>query len=226
MNNRPGIVELTAAAVALVPAGGRAILGIAGSPGAGKTTLAELLVAEVARSQGADWVAHVPMDGYHLADVQLERLGLRHRKGAPETFDAAGYAGLLGRIRTEADSSVYAPGFDRTLEQPIAAAMVVPPAARLIVSEGNYLLLESDAWPTARAAMDEVWFVTVDESARLQRLVDRHVQFGKPAEAARDWVASTDAPNAELVASGVTRAERVVVNAPDGWRFANPLPPR
>lgn len=224
MTQGSGTAELVAAAVALVPEGGRAILGIAGTPGAGKTTLAELLVAEIARTQGGDWVAHVPMDGYHLADVQLERLGLRDRKGAPETFDAAGYAALLRRIRTEPDTWIFAPGFDRTLEQPVAAAMVVPPTARLIVSEGNYLLLEPGVWPQARAAMDEVWFVTVDESARLERLVDRHVLFGKPPEAARDWVASTDGPNAELVAPGVLRADRVVLNDPNGWEFAKTLP--
>lgn len=212
-----GIDALAAAAVALVPEGGRAILGIAGTPGAGKTTLAELLVAEVARTHGPDWVAHVPMDGYHLADVQLDRLGLRDRKGAPDTFDAGGYVALLRRIRSEGDSWVYAPGFDRTLEQPIAAAMVVPPSARLIVSEGNYLLLETGVWPEARAAVDEVWFVDVDEEARVSRLVERHVRFGKAADAARAWVATTDGPNADLIAPGLHRADRVVINGADGW---------
>ncbi len=212
------LAALAAAASALVPECGRAILGIAGPPGAGKTTLAELLVAEVARTHGTDWVAHVPMDGFHLADVQLERLGLRHSKGAPDTFDAGGYVALLRRIRSEADSWVYAPGFDRTLEQPVAAAMVVPPAARLIVSEGNYLLLDKGVWPEARAAMDEVWFVTVDEDVRVERLVQRHVLFGKLTESARDWVANTDGPNGHLIAPGVHRADRVVVNGADGWR--------
>jgi pantothenate kinase len=215
------IATVAAAAAALVPEGGRAILGIAGTPGAGKTTLAELLVAEVARTHGSDWVAHVPMDGYHLADTQLERLGLRQSKGAPHTFDAAGYVALLRRIRREADTWVYAPGFDRTLEQPIAAAMVVPPAARLIISEGNYLLLETGVWPLAKAALDEVWFVTVDEATRVERLVERHVRFGKPTDAARDWVATTDGPNGDLIAPGVERADRVVINGADGWRFAS-----
>lgn len=216
-----GVGSLAARAVALVPEGGRAILGIAGTPGAGKTTLAELLVAEVARTHGPDWVAHVPMDGYHLADVQLDRLGLRHRKGAPDTFDAAGYVALLRRIRSESESWVYAPGFDRTLEQPIAAAMVVPPPAKLIVTEGNYLLLETGTWPEARAALDAVWFVTVDEEARVERLVERHVRFGKPADVARDWVATTDGPNADLIAPGIHLADRVVVNGTDGWRLAS-----
>jgi pantothenate kinase len=218
----PDISGLAAAAAALVPEGGRAILGIAGSPGAGKSTLAELLVREVAGTHGADWVAHVPMDGFHLADAQLDRLGLRHRKGAPDTFDAAGFAALLRRIRTETDSWVYAPGFDRTLEQPLAAAMVVPPAARLIISEGNYLLLESRPWVLARAALDEVWFVTVEETARVERLVERHVRFGKRPDHARDWVAVTDGPNAELIEPGIRRADRVVLNGAGGWQFTSP----
>lgn len=217
-----GLGALATAAVALVPEGGRAILGIAGTPGAGKTTLAELLVSEVAGTHGADWVAHVPMDGFHLADVQLDRLDLRHRKGAPETFDAAGYAALLCRIRSETDSWVYAPGFDRTLEQPLAAAMLVPPAARLIISEGNYLLLESDPWPLARAALDEVWFVTVDGTARVERLVERHVRFGKRRDHAREWVAATDGPNADLIEPGIRLADRVVLNGAEGWQFSAP----
>lgn len=215
------IEALAQAAMALVPAEGRAILGIGGTPGAGKTTLAEAIVREVARTRGAEWVAHVPMDGFHLADVQLARLNALGRKGAPDTFDAEGYAHLLGRIRTDDASWIYAPGFDRDLEQPLAAAMVVPPAARLVVTEGNYLLLDVGAWPRARAAVDEVWFVTGDERVRLERLVQRHVDFGKAEHDARTWVEGTDEPNARLVAASSARADRHVRNAPDGWAFTD-----
>ena len=214
------IETMARAAAALVPDGGRAILGISGAPGAGKSTLVELLLEAVASTYGADFVAHVPMDGYHLADVQLQRLHALGRKGAPDTFDAEGFAHLLERIREEPASWVYAPGFDRTLEQPVAAALVVPPSARLVISEGNYLLLDSGAWPRARAAMDEVWYVTVDEQLRLERLVDRHVAFGKPPQAARTWVETTDQPNAELVGSGMASADRIVTNGSDGWGFS------
>ena len=204
-------------AVALVGGRSRAILGIAGSPGAGKSTLVDGLVARIGAAKGADWVAHVPMDGFHLADAQLDRIGTRDRKGAPDTFDAAGYAQLLERVKREVDDPVYVPGFDRTLEQPLAAALVVLPSARLVVTEGNYLLLDHRHWARARRAMDAVWFVASDESERIERLVARHVEFGKTPEEARAWVATTDQRNSELVAGTVGRADRVIVNGTAGW---------
>ena len=139
------------------------------------------------------------MDGFHLADEQLRRIGALGRKGAPDTFDPVGYARLLERVAVETDAPVYAPGFDRTLEQPLAAALVVLPTARLVITEGNYLLLEHPAWLRARRAMDRVWFVTSEEALRVERLVARHVEFGKSPDAAQAWVAGTDQPNADLV---------------------------
>jgi len=160
------------------------------------------------------------MDGFHLADVQLERLGALSRKGAPDTFDADGYAHLLHRVVAEPDSWVYAPGFDRTLEQPLAAAMVVPPSARLVVTEGNYLLLPEERWERARAQLAEVWFVAGDDELRRSRLVERHVTFGKSPAAALAWVEQSDEANAVAVAATADRADRVVVNGPDGWVLA------
>ncbi|MFE2262261.1 nucleoside/nucleotide kinase family protein [Streptomyces griseosporeus] len=188
----------------------RAILGITGSPGAGKSTLAEHLVRAL-NGDGPPWVAHVPMDGFHLADVELERLGRRDRKGAPDTFDAAGYAALLRRLREETDGEVvYAPGFERVLEQPLAGAIPVPPAARLVVTEGNYLLLEAGAWARVRPQLDEVWFCELDEQERIRRLVARHEEFGKGHREAEAWVLGTDQRNAELVAATRERADLVV----------------
>jgi pantothenate kinase len=207
-------------AIALAGNESRAILGIAGSPGAGKTTLVELLLSRITELRGADWVAHVPMDGFHLADAQLDRLGIRNRKGAPDTFDVAGYAHLLHRVARERATRIYAPGFDRTLEQPLAAALVVPPTARLVLTEGNYLLLDDPQWAQARAALDAVWFVTADESVRRARLVARHVQFGKTLPQAQAWVAATDEPNAALVSHTCAAADRVIVDDADGWRSA------
>ena len=207
-------------AVELVGDGSRAILGIAGSPGAGKSTLVDLLLERIAAAKGADWVAHIPMDGFHLADAQLDRIGARGRKGAPDTFDTAGYAHLLERVKLAVDEPVYVPGFDRRLEQPLAAALVVLPSARLVVTEGNYLLLDDPDWARARRAMDAVWFVASDESERIARLVARHIEFGKTPDEARAWVATTDQRNAELVAGTVGRADRVIVNDAAGWRLA------
>jgi pantothenate kinase len=204
-------------AIALVGDSSRAILGIAGSPGAGKSTLVDVLVAAIRAIKGDDWVAHIPMDGFHLADVQLDRIGALARKGAPDTFDAAGYAHLLERVRREVDEPVYVPGFDRVLEQPLAAALVVLPSARLVVTEGNYLLLDDPQWVRARRATDAVWFVASEETMRVERLVARHIQFGKSPHEARAWVSTTDQHNAELVERTVGRADRVIINGDAGW---------
>ncbi|MGW1807329.1 nucleoside/nucleotide kinase family protein [Streptomyces sp. NPDC002078] len=200
----------------------RAVLGITGSPGAGKTTLAEHLVRAL-NADGPPWVAHVPMDGFHLADVELDRLGRRDRKGAPDTFDAAGYAALLRRLREDTGEVVYAPGFERVLEQPIAGAIPVPPAARLVVTEGNYLLLTEGAWARVRPCLDEVWFCETDEDQRIRRLIARHEEFGKDHETAAAWVLGTDQRNAELVATTRGRADLVV---PAGALPAPVLPER
>jgi len=201
--------DLLVRARALTRDGRRAVLGVTGGPGAGKTTLAEHLVRAL-NAGGPPWVAHVPMDGFHLADAELDRLGRRDRKGAPDTFDAAGYAALLRRLREETGEVVYAPGFERVLEQPIAGSIPVPPSARLVVTEGNYLLLPEGSWARVRSCLDEVWFCEIDEEERIRRLVARHLEFGKEQGAAVDWVLGTDQRNADLIATTRDRADLVV----------------
>ena len=211
--------ELVARARALPAPGRRALLGVVGSPGSGKSTLTEALLAALRADPppgaGPDWVAHVPMDGFHLADVELERLGRRRAKGAPDTFDAGGYVALLARLRAAdpADPVVYAPAFERTLEQPVAGAIPVPAAARLVLTEGNYLLLGSGRWPAVRALLDEAWFCALRDDLRLERLLARHVRFGKAPDFARSWVASVDEPNAVLIEATRERADLVVPSA-------------
>ena len=184
----------------------RAVLGITGAPAAGKTTLAEELVKALAGER----VAHVPMDGFHLADVELVRLGLRDRKGAPETFDALGYAALLRRLHEDLDDMIYAPGFERTIEQPIAGAIPVPRTARLIVSEGNYLLVEDERWSKVRPLVDEVWYVDLDRPERLRRLVERHMLFGKDEATAIAWATGTDERNAAVIAATKAAADLII----------------
>jgi pantothenate kinase len=178
---------------------GRAILGITGCPGGGKSTLAERLVASLDPEER--WVVRVPMDGFHLANAALDRLGRRQRKGAIDTFDAFGYLALLGRIRTELGNPVYAPDFERVLEQPIAASITIDPDIRLVVTEGNYLLSATSPWPRIRELMTEVWYVELDDVVRRNRLVARHVAFGKSEAEARRWVLEVDEPNAREIAS-------------------------
>jgi pantothenate kinase len=184
---------------------GRTLIGIAGPPGAGKSTLAERLVTAVGPA-----AALVPMDGFHLADAALDRLGLRARKGAPETFDGWGYLALLRRLAVETDHPVWAPDFERTLEQPVAGSIPVDAEVRLVVTEGNYLLLDRPPWPQVRAALTEVWYVEADAGVRLARLLARHVEFGKSPAEARAWVAAVDEPNARLVERGRDAADLVV----------------
>jgi pantothenate kinase len=147
----------------------------------------------------------VPMDGFHLAQAELVRLGRRDRMGAPDTFDAAGFAALLRRLRSD-EEVVYAPEFRREIEEPIAGAIAIPRAVSLVVTEGNYLLL----WPEVRPLLDECWYVETDEELRVQRLIQRHIEFGKTPEYARAWVMRSDERNAELVARTAERADALV----------------
>ena len=178
------------------------LLGITGAPGVGKSTVAALL----ARSWGA---VVVPMDGFHLADVELSRRGLLGRKGAPETFDAEGYAALLGRVRAR-EPLVMAPVFERDLEQPLAGALPVPGSVGLVVTEGNYLLLDEPRWAAVRAQLDAVWHLRVDPALRRERLVARHVEFGKTPDEAEAWVRAVDDPNATLVEAAAAQADLVI----------------
>jgi pantothenate kinase len=194
-----GLAELVARAAELASTGRRRILGITGPPGAGKSTLADRIV----HGLGAGRAVLVGMDGFHLADAELVRLRLRERKGAPETFDRDGYLALLRRLRENA-GTVYAPVFDRRLEDSIAAAVAVPPEVPLVVTEGNYLL----HWPEVRPLLDEVWYLDPDPAARLAALIARHVAFGRSAEQAREWVLRTDERNARLIARDRDLADR------------------
>jgi pantothenate kinase len=195
---------LIARARELARPGRRAILGIVGPPGGGKSTLAKVVAGAL-----GDAAVLVPMDGFHLAQAELVRLGIRDRMGAPHTFDAAGYVALLERLRTAAET-VYAPEFRRPPEEPIAGAIAVPPETPLVVTEGNYLLVDDGAWARVRGLLDEAWYVEMDEATRLEWLIARHVEFGKTPEEAEAWVMRSDQANAAVVEATRGRADLVV----------------
>lgn len=182
----------------------RVILGVTGPPGAGKTRLAEEIAASF------DDAVHVPMDGFHLADAELRRLGRLNRKGAIDTFDCFGYMALIERIRRRPKQVIYAPAFDRDIEQPIAGSIPVPPSTRLVVTEGNYLLDQDAPWPAIAARLDEVWYIDVPREERRRRLVARHVKFGKTPDEAEAWVRAVDEANAGRVEKRRPHADFVV----------------
>ncbi|WP_110687437.1 nucleoside/nucleotide kinase family protein [Salinicola aestuarinus] len=198
----PAIVT---AARRLASGGQRRILGIAGSPGAGKSTLAGALAAALGKE-----ACVLPMDGFHLANRQLGLLGRAARKGAPDTFDVDGYRSLLARLCDPATSAqtLFAPDFCREIEEPIAASLAVDPDVSLVITEGNYLLLEDSGWGEVRESLDAVWFVEIDTAIRESRLVARHQRFGRSEREAREWVATTDQPNAVRIDAAAHRADQ------------------
>jgi pantothenate kinase len=198
---------LIARARRLATTGGRRVLGIAGPPAAGKSTLAARLVDAL----GPDVARLVGLDGFHYAQVELARLGRADRKGAPDTFDADGFVALLERLRASPDAVVYAPEFRREIEEPVACAVPVPRSVPLVVTEGNYLLVDDGPWARVRGLLDEAWYIEPgDDRARVVRLIDRHVAFGRTPDAAREWVLRSDERNAALIASTAGRADLVV----------------
>ncbi len=191
---------------ALLARGGRRVLGLVGPPGAGKSTLG----AQVGAAFG-DRAVVVPMDGFHLAQSELERIGRAERKGAPDTFDAAGFVALLARLRHPRDGEVvYAPQYRRDLRNGVAGAIAVPPDVPLVVTEGNYLLLDEHGFAPVAALLDESWYLAPADEVRLARLVARHERFGKSPAAARAWSYGPDERNAAVIAATRGRATLVV----------------
>ncbi|HEV7709984.1 MAG TPA: nucleoside/nucleotide kinase family protein [Asanoa sp.] len=196
---------LVARAAALADLGPRRLLGIVGAPGAGKSTLAARLVEAVGPT-----AVLVPMDGYHLAQAELDRLGRHERKGAIDTFDGSGYVSMLGRLAAGGPETVYAPAFHREIEEPVAGSIAVPPEVRLVVTEGNYLLVPEEPWSGVRLVLDEVWYLDLDEELRLRRLVARHMAYGRSRPEAKARSYGSDQVNAELIATTRNRADLIV----------------
>ncbi|MET9223229.1 nucleoside/nucleotide kinase family protein [Streptomyces sp. NPDC088197] len=190
---------------ALITSGQRRILGITGAPGSGKSTLAEALVNAL-----GDQAVLVSLDGFHLANAELHRLGRHASKGAADTFDAAGYINLLRRLRARDEEVVYASFFDRAIEESIACAVPVPRDVPLVVTEGNYLLVDGPRWGAVQPLLDACWYVDPDEDVRMERLIARHMRYGRSAAEAYERSHGSDQRNAELIHATRTRADRIV----------------
>lgn len=186
--------------------GDRIILGIAGAPGAGKSTVAAK-VRELLQPLAA---VVVPMDGFHLGNTIINGTPLRQRKGAPDTFDAGGYVSLLSRLARRDEDVVYAPEFRRELDEPVAASISIPSDVPVVITEGNYLLADLPGWERVRPLLTETWFVEAPEELRMERLVARHVAFGMDLAAATAWASGPDQANAELIHGTRARADVVI----------------
>lgn len=197
--------DLVERARTLARSGRRTVLGITGAPGAGKSTVSAALLDAL-----GDQAVLVGMDGFHLADDELVALGRRDRKGAPDTFDVGGYVALLRRLRGQAEEIVYAPRFDRGLEAAIGGAVPVHLRTPLVITEGNYLLLDDFGWHAVRPCLDEVWYLDVQPDVRSERLVERRRSFGDAPGDARAWVENVDNANGLVVETTRTKADLLV----------------
>ena len=182
---------------------GRFLVALAGPPGAGKSTLADAIVAALGAGAKA-----VPMDGFHYDDRVLHAMGARDRKGAPDTFDAQGFFHLLRRLRHE--DAVAIPLFDRDLEISRAGAEIVTAADRILVVEGNYLLLNEAPWPEAAPLFDLTVWIDVPQAELVRRLMARWAHYNKSDAEARAWIEGNDLPNIRRVTEGSRRADLVI----------------
>lgn len=185
----------------------RIMIGIAGEPGAGKSTLSAHVLDLLAES--GVLAACVPMDGFHLANEVLVDLGRRDRKGAIDTFDAAGYVAMLRRLKAGTET-VYAPRYDRAASCGVAGAIAVRPECQVILTEGNYLLDEDAPWQEIPKLLDAIWFVRIDPGLRRVRLIARHIASGKEPDFAEYWVDNVDETNARRIRGRAEAADRIV----------------
>lgn len=186
----------------------RSLTAIAGAPGSGKSTLAEAVVAQL-NEDAPDSAGVLPMDGYHLDDRVLVPRGLRPRKGAPDTFDVAGFYHMLQRLKRNEEPEIAVPVFDRDLEIARAGARMIPRAVRHLIVEGNYLLLDRPGWSSLRVLFDTTVMIAAPEAVLRQRLIARWQGYQLPPDEVTAKVEANDLPNGRLIMSASAPAEFV-----------------
>ena len=192
------------------PARSRYFLGITGCPAAGKSVLSRELADEINFRTGDDLAVIIPMDGFHLPNNILEERGLIKSKGAPETFDADSFVELINRLHEFPDQSIMCPAYDRRTHDPVENAITIQPGNRLIIVEGNYLLLNISPWNTIHTKMNEVWYIDAPLQTVKERLFHRHISGGASKDEAERKVASVDLPNAELIKKTCSLADKII----------------
>lgn len=185
----------------------RILIGIVGKPGAGKSTVTSKL-KEILPSEETIILSQ---DGYHLSNAQLKELGRSDRKGAPDTFDSISFTELLKRVASDLENHIYFPVFHREIEESIAAEGVISPQTKIVLVEGNYLLLDDHGWNEVANQLHETWYLNINDDLRLQRLVARHIEFGKEPDFAHAWAHGTDEVNARLIETTKVRADAFLV---------------
>ena len=181
----------------------RTLIGIVGKPGAGKSTVVE----EIQKRFDVNEVSIIPMDGFHLSNEELITLGRRERKGAPDTFDVEGFTSSLRRVKLNYQSEHKFPIFHREIEASIADEGIVPKESKVIVIEGNYLFSEDHNWSGVFPLLDHTWFIEIDDEVRIERLIARHIRYGKTPEEAEAWSRGSDETNARFIGLTAHRAE-------------------
>ncbi|MDA9991146.1 hypothetical protein N9E48_10120 [Paracoccaceae bacterium] len=184
------------------------VVAIAGPPASGKSTLSKALSNHLNGINDLRSVV-VPMDGFHLDNDRLDDLSLRHRKGAPETFDFNGFATLLRRLG-RSSQAIYYPTFDRVLDKAIAGKGVVYPEDQVILVEGNYLLLDVQPWSQLKALFDHSIFINIPIDVLRSRLIQRWLDLDHTPEEAKARALSNDIPNAALVCDGSIKADQLM----------------
>ena len=184
----------------------RSLIGIVGKPGAGKSTVVE----EIEKRYKPNEVSIIPMDGFHLSNEELIELGRRDRKGAPDTFDVEGFISLIKKVKHESQVDHKFPIFHREIEASVSDEGAVPKESKVVVIEGNYLFSEDHNWSGVFPLLDHTWFIEIDDEVRIERLIARHIRYGKTPEEAENWSRGSDETNARFIELTAHRASNII----------------